>query len=740
MPRPRPTRALAAGIAVLVIIAARPIAAQSSVSQTASPEVKELSISGVRHVSKGELQKSIATGATSCKSFLLEPFCIFSKSPVFAQKKYLDQLEFERDVLRIKVFYWKRGYRHTQVDTTVTRKGNGVKVHFAITEGRPTLVDELSIAQAEQVLDPRDIRQSMVLHRGAPLDLLRLDSSVAHLRGRLWDRGYADAVLNDTSLVAPGNSSAAVRISIEPRRRATIDTIIVRGNSKITRRTIGNMLAVKQGGVFRHIDVLDSQRNLYASSLFRRAVINAGPPSDSAKTIVVDVEEAPFHMVRVSGGFNTVDFGQIEGRFTDFSWLGGARRLELNGVLSNIFAPQLNGAAIFQNVTGNLSNREAAPYLRLEYEASAQITQPWWHDPRNTLGAALFSHRNSAPAIFIDKGYGGNVSFTRDLEYRTPLSVVYQYELTEVTAGNIYFCVNYGVCEAPTISALAGRHALSPFSADLYTDRRNDPLSPSTGYTARLTFEHASALTLSQFRYNRISGEASRYIPIGRSVLAGRVRFGWVKSLASTGNALGQLGDTNSAGIIHPRKRFYAGGANSVRGYGENQLGPRVLTVDPDTLIKYGCTEATIANGTCSPANVPSEDFSPQPTGGTSLIEGNIELRFPIWKQLGGAVFIDGAFVGEGPLAEVTKGTGALTPGFGFRYASPVGPIRIDLGIRPALVEDLRVITDIVQANGTAHLVELDPVKAYDPLQGPGGGFRKFLRRLALHLSIGQAF
>jgi outer membrane protein insertion porin family/translocation and assembly module TamA len=500
------------------------------------------------------------------------------------------------------------------------------------------------------------------------------------------------------------------------------------------------MLTLKQGGIFRRTDVLESQRNLYGSSLFRRAIINAGPPDDSAKRVSVEVEEAPFHLVRLSGGFNTVDFGQVEGRYTDFSWLGGARRLELNGVLSNIFAPQLNGAAVFQNVTGNLSNQEAAPYLALEYEASAQVTQPWWHDPRNTLGAGLFAHRNSAPAIFVDKGYGGNLSFTRQLAPRTPLSIVYQYELTEVTAGDTYFCVNYGVCETPTIHALAGRHALSPISADIFTDRRNDPLNPSTGYTARLTFEHASSLTLSQFRYNRISGEATRYITIGRSVLAGRVSFGWVKSLASTGNALGQLGDTNSAGIIHPRKRFYAGGANSVRGYGENQLGPRVLTIDPDTLIKYGCTAASIANATCSPAADPSQDFSPQPTGGTSLIEGNLELRFPIWKQIGGAVFIDGAFVGEGPLAEVTRGTGALTPGFGFRYASPVGPIRIDLGIRPGLVENLRVITDAVQPNGTTRLIELDSVKTYNPLEGSGSGFRKFLSRLALHLSIGQAF
>jgi outer membrane protein insertion porin family/translocation and assembly module TamA len=738
---PPPVRAVAIGISALAFLFAAPIAAQQkNVSQTASPEVTQLSITGVRHVDRALLEKSIATRATTCKSFLLEPFCLFSKAPVFAEKHYLDQLEFERDVLRIKVFYWKRGFRHAGVDTTVTRKGRGVKVHFAVTEGPPTLVSELSIAQADPVLDANDIRKSMALRQGRPLDLLLLDTSVVRLRGRLWDKGYADAVLHDTAFITPGDSSGVVRIRLDPRRRATVDTIIVRGNSQITARTIGNMLTLRPGGIFRRPNLVESQRNLYESSLFRRALITAGPPDDSAKRVVVDVEEAPFRLARLSGGFNTVDFGQVEGRFTDFSWFGGARRLDLDLVLSNIFAPQLNGAAIFQNVTGKLSDVEAAPYLSLNYEASAAATQPWFHDPRNTLGAGLFSHRRSAPGIFVDKGYGGNLSFTRQIAPRTPLSVVYQYELTEVSAGNVYFCVNYGVCETPTIRALAGRHALSPLSASLFTDRRDDPLNPTTGYTARLTLEHASSITLSQFRYNRIAGEVTRYIPVGRAVLAGRIRVGWVHSLASTGNALGQLGDTSSGGIIHPRKRFYAGGSQSVRGYGENQLGPRVLTVDPDTLIKYGCTTASIANGTCNPADVPPQDFAPQPTGGTSLIEGNIEYRFPIWKQFGGAVFLDGAFVGEGSLSEVTRGTGALTPGFGVRYASPVGPIRIDLGIRPGLVENLHVVTDLVQSNGTARLVELQQSKEYDPLGGKESGFRKILNRLALHLSIGQAF
>ncbi|HEY9428644.1 MAG TPA: BamA/TamA family outer membrane protein [Gemmatimonadaceae bacterium] len=736
----------AAIAAFLLVAAGGNLGAQTDRDEHESPEVTKLSIRGVHHVSKSQLEQSIATRASSCKSFLLEPFCLFSKSELFVDKHFLDRTELKRDILRIKVFYWKRGYRSTTVDTTVARRDNGVKVEFQIHEGPPTVVRTLAVHRPEKVITAKDVQGALLLRASEPLDVIDLDSSMSLLRNRLWDEGYADAVLYDTVLVTADGRNAEVRVTIDPRPRTVVDTLTIHGNDQITAETIRNMVTLEGGQVYRRRDVLESQRNLYTSNLFSRATITSEIVGDSGRHVDINVTEAPFHRMRVSGGFNTVDFVQVEANFDDYSWLGGGRQLSLNGVLSNILAPQFNGTGIFQNVTGNLTSQDAAPYLRLNYEVGADITQPWWHDARNTLGLNLFLHRRSAPAIFIDKGYGAGATFTRMVASRSPLTIGYRYELTQVDAGNIYFCVNYGVCQPSTIGALRGKHAMSPIALQIFTDRTDDPLNPTRGYNARLQMEHASAFTLSEFRYNRISGEATRYMSVGDNgaVLAGRVRFGWVKPLRSSANALGQQGLGNGD-ILHPRKRFYAGGSQSVRGYGENQLGPRVLTIDPDTLLKYGslggeCTAGSIAQGVCALDSVPSDVFEPRPTGGTSLIEANVEYRFPLWKRLGGAVFIDGAYVGEGSANEIFKGTGAITPGFGLRYQSPVGPIRIDLGIRPTLKENLPVITQTLDSTGTPQIVLLLDQKTYDPVEGNGGGFRKILRRLSLHLSIGQAF
>jgi hypothetical protein len=103
------------------------------------------------------------------------------------------------------------------------------------------------------------------------------------------------------------------------------------------------------------------------------------------------------------------------------------------------------------------------------------------------------------------------------------------------------------------------------------------------------------------------------------------------------------------------------------------------------------------------------------------------------------AFFIDAARVGDAGL-DVAGNLTAVTPGLGIRYRSPIGPVRVDLGIRPRLVEDLPVITQIRTEDGELQLVRLDQTLRYDPVGSDGGFFRRLFSRLQRHLSIGEAF
>jgi len=716
--------------------------------QREAPEIRKLSLNGVKHVDVNDLSKSISTQASKCRSLLLQVFCWFSHSPTFVDKHYLDEAEFRRDVLRIRLFYWKHGYREAQVDTSVIDTGKRqVHVAFTVTEGRPTLVRRIAIEYDSTLLSDKTRNRLTTLHAKDPLDLVLLDSMRVMFQNALWDQGFGDAVVDTIVTVDQPAYLADVTLRLTPNRRTTIGRITIAGNRQVNTKTIRNSITFSTGDLYRQTDVLESQRNLYESNLFRLAAIYVPPqPFDSVKDVTIDVTEAPLHEARLGPGINNVDFLQFQANYTSYNLFGGARRLDITGTIGNLFAPSLQGRGIFRNVTADVPRGDVSPFLQPTYNASIDFKQPaFLQRPADAAGFGAFTHRSINPGVFIDRGFGGQATFTHQVRVRAPISLNYRYELNKVEASDVYFCVNFGVCDTVTINTLRSHQSLSPLTLTGFVDRSDLPFSPTKGYVARVDLESASALTLSDYRYNRIFVDAAAYGHQSgtQRVYSGHIRLGWVRAL-STGI---------DSGVLHPRKRFYAGGANSVRGYNESQLGPRILTIDDTTLVskatslpggKCGFTQATVKF--CDPNSVKlsNSDFLPQPIGGTSLIEGSVEYRFPLplgpnLRHFIGAVFVDAGVVGSGDIrgfqtiSNFIKGTGAVTPGFGVRYESPVGPIRVDFGIAPNRVENLGVVTAVRDSTGTQVLVPLPVSRSWNP-------GHTLLSRLVLHFSIGEAY
>jgi hypothetical protein len=99
-----------------------------------------------------------------------------------------------------------------------------------------------------------------------------------------------------------------------------------------------------------------------------------------------------------------------------------------------------------------------------------------------------------------------------------------------------------------------------------------------------------------------------------------------------------------------------------------------------------------------------------------------------------GAGFVDAGLVQQKTNPALPHRRAAITPGFGVRYHSPVGPIRADIGLNPGSTESLPVVTENT-VNGQTTLVTLQEHRTYSPTKGGG-----FLNRIVLHLSIGEAF
>lgn len=746
----RPTLQWGCLLAACIALVSLPcvIAAQSSSDeQREAPEVRKLTIRGIKHVPSYQVQRSIATDASGCRSFLMAPFCLFSKSPLFFKRRYLDEDELKRDVLRLRVLYYKYGYRDATVDTTVKRVARRtVEVTFDVQEGPPTIITALRFDFDSTIISRKRVERLALLKPGRALDLYLLDSGRVLLQSELWNKGYADGSVDTSTAVNLETHAAAVLIRLTPNRRTVVGPIVVQGEDHISERTILNSITLRPGELFRRDDALESQRNLYESNLFRLARIVVPPVPDSVKPVNIEVIEGKLREARYGGGFNTVDFFQAEARFTHFNMFGGARRLDVAATVGNLLARQLNGELIFRDVLKNTGTTDP-DFLQPNWSASVDFRQPvFLARSENSIGLGLFGHRRSIPGIYIDRGYGGSAVFTRVIRPRAPVSASYRYEITRVEASDVYFCTAYGVCDAPTIAALRAHQTLSPIGITALIDRSDQPFTPSKGYVGRLDLEHASAVTLSDYRYNRAFFDAAAYTHFNqnpRNVLAGHVRLGFVRALAGSNSLFG-------IEVLNPRKRFYAGGAQSVRGYGESQLGPRILTITPEDLAKTTdvngapCDTLTLQIRFCNPnsGGLHDSDFDPRPLGGTSLIEGSIEYRFatPIHRKVDGAVFIDAALVGSSQLKtlqdlqNLAKGAvGAITPGFGLRYISPVGPIRVDLGINPKVSEELPVVTQLT-INGQQQLIALTQNRRFNPAEGG------WLNRFVFHLSLGQAF
>jgi outer membrane protein insertion porin family/translocation and assembly module TamA len=216
-------------------------------------------------------------------------------------------------------------------------------------------------------------------------------------------------------------------------------------------------------------------------------------------------------------------------------------------------------------------------------------------------------------------------------------------------------------------------------------------------------------------------------------VLAARVQLGTVFEGWSLRGA---------TDFVPPQERLYAGGANSVRGYNQNLLGPTVYVVTEVDSSRLGPTGQRLYQAP------DTANYRESPTGGNTLAVGNLEWRSgaPFLRdvfQL--AAFVDAGLVWNRPRQTVHLGNLRVTPGVGVRVQSPVGPLRVDVAYNryshargPAYFASGSTLRCVSPGN------ELDrgqiPAGSACPASFTPRQNDTFFSRLTFHFSIGQAF
>jgi len=724
-------------------------------AQVDMPEVAEVRFLGNRTFSSDSLARAIVTRATRCRHLVFQLTLLCPADLDFAKERHTLRIrEVPRDRVRLQIWYRQRGFRETVVDTATTFRDDGrAVVTFSFEEGLPVTVTSVGFTGAGDAPDDGlgpDLLETLPLREGDRLNTLLLDATRDTLLQRLRNRGYAHAEVFRQSLIpADQPHEARVTFDVEPGNRARYGAISVAGTRSLDESTVLRTLQFRPGDTYRADQVLDGQGRLFGMEIVRSAqvtpVLDAAP--DTLVPIQVSLQEGSAYRVRAGTGWTSAECLNVESSWTSRNFFGAGRVLRVRGRVSNLLTRELGDALC------SVANRTDL-YEDLTWLATADFSQPWIFSTRNSFGASLFAERQSIPDIFIRRAIGLQLVLTRTIGPRTPLTLSYRPERSQLEAAEVLFCTGFLVCDPEDVALLAGTNILAPIGLAFTRDRANDLLSPNRGYRMTVELEHAAGWTASDFRYDRVVVEGTSYRPVGSSVLATRLRGGWVGS----GGFDQLVRPADAVDIVHPQKRFYAGGASSVRGFAQGRLGPRVLTVDdagslltPVDEGGAGCTPGEVIDLSCDAGGMDETRFGPRPTGGGRVLEGNVEIRFRLGRTFEGVTFGDFGQVWAGD-AELSLADLEFTPGVGVRFLSPVGPIRVDVGYRFRGASELPVITPRItvaqpgQCNGAggAACIEFGGVSYVRSgelgVLSPLVLFGRNGSRFQLHFSIGQAF
>lgn len=528
-----------------------------------------------------------------------------------------------RDVTLLRAFYRNRGYLQCSVSDRAEPLGEArLVVHYTIEEGPRYTLEELRFSGNTVFGDERlrGMLEGMREHRlreGVPISEEALQTGSQQLRQAYREEGYHFARISPRIGERDSTSGAApVTFRIQEGQQVHVDRVIVEGARQTKDFVITREVTLDPGDLLQESERMESQRRLYNTGIFRTANVTIGEvsPDSTRVNVLVTVREQPRRYFGVGTGIAGDDQEQLD--------------LNLHGSVEwghrNLFgtgrALELQGGADFRVITA---------WELVRRELSLRYVEPWFWGTRTPL-TVTFALRPQSYGIYDVQEFATEVGLNREFTPRSRgwLNLTYRLVDTEVP-----------------IEAFSSRDALRGVTVRGERDTRNNVFSPLTGSFSQF-YLRAYGGPLGGPSYSVLNTSWSRYQLTGsRTIMASRIRLGIAQPYSGQDEVL----------IFD---RFFAGGANSVRGYEERRLGPVAAATDTTTgQIRY------------------------EPRGGRILLLANLELRRARWLgPLGLKLFLDAGNVWA-RFGDVSPRM-ALSAGVGVYLDTPVGPFRLDYGWR----------------------------------------------------------
>jgi outer membrane protein insertion porin family len=606
-------------------------------------KVTSFAFKGTRAVTSSQLKGVLATHASA-------------KLP-WGTKHYFSREQFDADLKRIVAFYRDRGYpdaRVTSFDVKLNPDQTSVALTVDIAEGEPLRVERIDYQGFEPL--PAQHRKALEtqvpLKAGAPLDRALLQASREAALDELRDHGYPYASVRVSEENGASPRQRVIAFTAEPGPLTMFGPIEVNGNRSVSDRVIERQLSFRPGRMFRQSAIQDSQRKLYGQELFQFANVEPirgdGQPPDIPMRVTVT--EGSHRKVNLGVGYGSEEKARTQIDWRHVNFFGGART-----------------AGVF------------ARYSSLDRGVRLHFNEPYLFNPRLSLDLTGQSWHSDEPAFTLDTN-GGRFIVTRRFR-RSGGPVLGSKPATSISFGYILEHERYQVTDEALadpdfrddLIALGfdprtgkGNGTRSALLLEAGRNTTNNILDAKRGYIATVHLEQAGRLAGGTYDYFELTGEGRVYRGFGRGLTAA------IQAKAGSIDAFGSQED-----LVPFSKRYFLGGATSLRGWGRYEVSP--LTEDG------------------------------LPIGGGSFVSFSTELRAPLWGKLGGVVFLDAGNAWTNPW-DINLTDLRYDVGPGLRYSTPIGPIRVDFGYQLNPIPGLIV-------NG-------EPQK----------------RRYRFHFSIGQAF
>jgi outer membrane protein insertion porin family len=615
----------------------------------------------------------------------------------YAIRPHFSRRLLEADRVSMLNLYRANGFLDAKVDAQTDGKSGDIYVRFTITEGRQTRVASLDI-EGYKAVSKEELLGVVGSLPGQPYSEINVATDRDNILALYFNMGYPSARFNsesktvDTEAKGKENNSkseaskeeakktkkaykieeappVALVYHVEEGPQTRVRRVLLAGYKHTRPSVIRREVRVEPNAPLREGEVVESQRRLYNLAVFNRITIEPqnAAGTDPDKNVVLLVEEAKRYTIAYGGGFEVQRLASTTDP-TKTQWRASPR-------------------GIFEISKLNLTGRADSLSLKvrgstLQGRALLAYSVPnTFGNPHFSSQATAYTEKTQDINTFNETRYEGAVQLTNQVSPFT--SFLYRYTFRQVKVSNLNNTISpeqIPLFNQPTL--------VSQFGMTWFRDSRNNPADASKGTFNSADIGIADTSIGSSASFLRFFFQNSSYHPITRNFSFARsTRIGALFPYHDTFSLSFPIPTIKPFPTVIPLpERFFAGGGTSLRGFALNQAGPR--------------------------------DGDGFPVGGQAMLILNQEIRFPmrlpfLGTQLGGAVFYDGGnvysrinrvtfrssppkptFVIANPALPISRTNLSTctsncdnelnyfshTIGLGVRYATPVGPIRIDLG------------------------------------------------------------